>query len=75
MRYRLVPSRGGVSRFVEGLENARAEGEAAYAASERTETVAGKETLVGDPVLLCEAPEGGLVTQVEMIGASKVRRR
>jgi hypothetical protein len=62
MRYRLVPARGGPSWHAESYEEAKQEGEEGYA-------------LTGVPVLLCEAPIGGLVRHIETIGGKARRRR
>lgn len=70
MRYRLIPTRlRHASWHIDGLEEARASAEASYLES-------GANPDDRTPVLLCEAPLGGLVRHLETIGgnARRVRR-
>lgn len=72
MRYRLIPSRDprALMWHAEGLEDARASAEESYLAS-------GAKPEERTPVLVCEAPIGGLVRHLETIGgpSARVRRR
>lgn len=62
-RYRLIPSRKGVSRFVEGTRDDALAAGKHMAAS------------VGCKVLVCEAPEGGIVRQLGLVGPGRTPKR
>lgn len=72
MRYRLIPSRDprALMWHEDDLDDARASAERSYLAS-------GTKPEERIPVLLCEAPTGGIVRHVETIGgaSARVRRR